>query len=109
MNTTEMDPRSPAEIERDIESRRHALKGKLRELEYRLSPTERLRQARERIDPESIAPWAAVGAVATGTLLAARGLMRSRHAVNGNAEDADVDTIEETVCIDVSVPPGIVP
>lgn len=109
MNTTDTDPRTPEQIERSIASRRYALKDKLSELEHRLSPTERMRQARERIDPEAFAPWAAVGAVATGALLAARGLRRRHHADNGHAETDTIDTIEETVCVDVAVPPGIVP
>ena len=107
MNTSEIDPRTPEEIERSIAARRYALRDKLTELEHRLSPTERFRQARERIDPEAIAPWAAVGAVATGALLAARGLRRQRHADNGDAEIDAIDTIEETVCVDVAVPPDI--
>lgn len=100
MTMIDIDPRTPEEIERSIESRRYALKDKLHELEHRLSPTERMRQARERIDPEAIAPWAAVGAVATGALLAARGLRRRRHAVNGHAEADAVDEIDEVVCVE---------
>jgi hypothetical protein len=104
MNTTGIDARSPEEIEQNIIERRDALKGKLQELEHKLSPTERMRQVRERIDPEAIAPWAAVGAVATGAWLAARGL-RHRHSTDG-IEAAD--EIEEAVCIDIAVPPGVV-
>ena len=105
MNTTDIDERSPAEIERSIIARRDALKGKLNELEYRLSPTERMRQARERIDPDAITPWAAVGAVATGAWLAARGLRR-RHPDNGHREidDTDFDAVGEIVCVETSYP-----
>ena len=73
MNTTDLGERSPEEIERSIAIRRDALKGKLNELEYRLSPTERMRQVRQQIDPDAIAPWAAVGAVPGRRLLIAFG------------------------------------
>lgn len=87
MNSTETDTRTPEAIERSIAARRESLKQKLHEIEQRLSPTERIRQARERIDPHAFVPWAAVGAVATGAWLAARGLRRSW---NGAARTDDV-------------------
>ena len=103
MSTAELDVRTPDEIERSIEARRESLKGKLNELEHRLSPGERIREMRRRIDPEAMVPWAAVGAVATGAVLAIRGLRRSRSAHTEAAAD------EDTFCIvDVDVPPGVV-
>ena len=106
MNTTDVDPRTPEQIERSIEARRQALKDKLTALEHRLSPSERMRDARQRLDRvreqldvDTIAPWAAVGAVATGAILAARGLRR-RQPVDGGAQTDVIDTIEETICIE---------
>ena len=106
MNTTETDTRSPEEIERSIAARRESLKEKLHEIEQRLSPGERIRQVRERIDPEAFVPWAAVGAIATGTWLAARGLKR-RHSNNGAVDE--MDAVDEIVCLDVAVPTVVVP
>jgi hypothetical protein len=100
MTTSATDPRSAAEIERDISNRRESLKGKLNELEHRLSPAERISSMRRRITPEAVAPWAAAGAVATGAVLAVRGLRRRRHVAEYE-EDAD------TLCIDVAVPPSV--
>jgi hypothetical protein len=113
MNTTGIDERSPEQIEGSITARREALKGKLNELGYKLSPAERVRDVRDRIDPAAVAPWAAVGAVATGAWLAMRGLRR-RHAANGHGSDmSDVgdmsDLVDETICVDVAVPPNVVP
>lgn len=102
MNTIDTDDRTPQEIERSIADRRDALKGKLTELEYRLSPTERMKQVRQRIDPQAIAPWAAVGAVATGAWLAARGLRH--HSANGyqDLDETEVDGVEQIICVDLN-------
>ena len=106
MTMTELDDRTPEQIERDIVNTRESLKGKLNELEHRLSPVERVREVREHLTPESVAPWAAVGAIATGTVLALRGLRRHR---SSTAPEMDDELMEEVVCVDVAVPPGVVP
>ena len=103
MTLAELDDRTPAEIERDIVMRRASLKNKLNALEHRLSPGERMHEMRQRLNPETVAPWAAVGAIATGAVLAMRGLRRHR------TSSIDDDILDETVCVDIAVPPGVVP
>jgi hypothetical protein len=98
--TTELDARTPEEIERHIEATRESLRGKLNELEHRLSPGERINRVRQRINPDAMAPWAAVGAVATGAVLAVRGLRRHRNS----AELDGVDAVDDAVClVDIAV------
>jgi len=109
MTTMELDDRTPEEIERNIAATRASLKGKLNELEHRLSPTERIHEIRQRINPETVLPWAAVGAVATGAALAMRGLRRRRGAPLDEETVFDEETLGEVVCVDVAVPPGVVP
>ena len=104
MMTTELDDRTPEQIERDIANTRESLKGKLSELEHRLSPGERMREVRQRLTPETVAPWAAVGAIATGTVLALRGLRRHRPSTDA---ETDEEVLDEVVCVDVAVPPGV--
>jgi hypothetical protein len=101
MNTSGLDARSAAEIERDISARRESLKDTLNELEHRLSPSERINEMRQRIKPDTVMPWAAVGAVATGAMLAVRGLRRHKHS------STDEQEMDEMLCIDVAVPPGV--
>jgi hypothetical protein len=98
MTMTELDDRTPAEIERNIEATRASLKGKLNELEHRLSPAGRIEEIRERIRPDAVIPWAAVGAVVTGAMLALRGLRR-RHSFD---DYDDYGELAEEVCVDVT-------
>jgi hypothetical protein len=109
MTLTELDDRTPDQIERDIAARRASLKGKLNALEHRLSPGERIHEMRQHLHPETVAPWAAVGAIATGAVLAMRGLRRHRTSSMDDDILIDDGVLDETVCVDVAVPPGTVP
>ena len=102
MTMTELDHMTPEEIERNIATTRASLKGKLNELEHRLSPGERMHEMRQHFNADAVAPWAAVGAIATGTALAMRGLRR-RHTSSSE------EPVDETVCIDIAVPIDAVP
>jgi hypothetical protein len=108
--STALDNRSPQEIERSISATRESLKGKLNELEHRLSPAERMIEMRQRINPDVVVPWAAVGAVATGAMLAVRGLRRHRGSSADYERDEELEELmDETICVDVAVPPVVVP
>jgi len=96
---TMTDERTPEEIERNIESTRASLKETLSELEHRLSPGHRVQEIRQRLDPQLMLPWAAVGAVATGALLAIRGLTRRRRPY--------FDDVDEVVCLEPSRPSDV--
>ncbi|HVH56539.1 MAG TPA: DUF3618 domain-containing protein [Vicinamibacterales bacterium] len=110
MTMTELDDRTPAEIERNIEATRASLKGKLYELEHRLSPAGRIEEMRQRIKPDAVVPWAAVGAIVTGAMLALRGLRRGRtSAFEDYDEYDDYGEMAEEVCVDVAVPPMAAP
>jgi hypothetical protein len=74
--TYELQDRTPEEIQSQIAETRASLDRKLQELEHRLSPRERLQRVAAHLHPEQFAPWAAVGAIATGTYLAVRGWRR---------------------------------
>ena len=103
MTMTAPDERTPEEIERNIEATRASLRDTLTELEHRLSPSERVQEIRDRINPQSLLPWAAVGAVATGAVLAVRGFRRRR------ATSVEDSGLEEVVCFDAAVPSDIAP
>lgn len=106
--TTALDDRTPQEIERSISATRESLKGKLNELEHRLSPSERMRDVTRRINPDAVLPWAAVGAVATGAMLAVRGLRRHHHAPDGDTPADDPQASDAICVVEVEVPPGVV-
>jgi len=100
MSSETMDARSPAEIEARIEQKRAALDRKLSALERKLSPREQLNRMKARmydVDRDSVVGWAAVGAVAAGTVLAVNGWRRAHG--NGNGA-ADLPDVEELVMID---------
>jgi uncharacterized protein DUF3618 len=99
---TMTDERTPEEIERNIESTRASLKETLTELEHRLSPGHRMHEMRQRINPESMLPWAAVGAVATGAVLAIRGFRRH------SSSYFDGDDMDDAVCFDAPIPSDVV-
>ena len=99
--------RSPAEIESRIEQKRASLDRKLRALDYKLSPREQLHRVRDRVNADSVLGWAAVGAVATGALLAVNG-WRRHHGADGHAEPADPADLEEIVMLDsAELPPEV--
>lgn len=89
--TNELMERSPEQIEREIAQTRASLDRKLLELERRFSPREQLQRLRRRLDPEALAAWAAVGAVATGAYLAFTGLRRHPR------QDGTGDTVASTL------------
>jgi hypothetical protein len=109
MTMMELDDRTPAEIERNIEATRASLKGKLYELEHRLSPAGRIEEMRQHIKPDAVVPWAAVGAIVTGAMLALRGLRRRRTFEDYDDEYDDYGEMAEEVCVDVVVPPRLAP
>jgi vacuolar-type H+-ATPase subunit I/STV1 len=99
--------RSPAEIEARIEQKRASLDRKLSELEHKLSPREQLNRVKQRVtrvDSDSVIGWAAVGAVAAGTVLAINGWRRA-HA-NGYAAEDELADVEQIVMLDCAdLPP----
>jgi hypothetical protein len=96
--------RSPAEIEARIEQKRASLDRKLSALEHKLSPREQLNRVKQRVtrvDTGAALGWAAVGAVAAGTVLAVNGWRRAH--VNGNGAKADeLADVEELVLLDAA-------
>lgn len=94
--------RSPAEIEARIEQKRASLDRKLSALEQKLSPRKQLNRVKQRVtrvDTDAVLGWAAVGAVAAGTMLAVNGWRRAH--VNGNGAMADeLADVEELVLLD---------
>lgn len=100
--TPETVERSPAEIEARIEQKRASLDRKLSALEHKLSPREQLNRVKERVthvDTDSVIGWAAVGAVAAGTLLAISGWRRA-HANGARAAEEDLADVEQIVMLD---------
>ena len=92
--------RSPAEIESRIEQKRASLDRKLTALEHKLSPREQLHRVTDRVNAEAVLGWAAVGAVATGALLAVNG-WRRHHGANGHVEtENDLAGLEDVVVLD---------
>jgi hypothetical protein len=98
--------RSPAEIESRIEQKRASLDRKLTALEHKLSPREQLQRVKDQVDTESLLGWAAVGAVATGAIMAVNG-WRRHHNGNGRSEMPDdyaalddLEDLEEIVILD---------
>jgi hypothetical protein len=95
MSTTAESTREFAEIEADIARTRASLNRKLQELEYRLSPSERLSQVKARLDVRRLDPrrypeWVAVGAVVIGGAMALAGWRRARQPV---LDDGDLDEV----------------
>lgn len=109
----DLQERTPAEIETHIEQTRASLDRKLSALEHRFSPREQLQRVRARmmhdVDGDSVVGWAAVGAVAAGTLLALNGWRRYHNGRNGHADEyADLADLEEVVMLDCAeLPPEL--
>lgn len=103
----DLQERTPAEIEAHIEQTRASLDRKLSALEHRLSPRQQLQRVRDRmmhdVDRDAMMGWAAVGAVAAGTLLALNGWRRYHNGHDGLADEDLVDDyadLEEGVMLD---------
>ena len=110
MSPETMDDRSPAEIEARIEQKRAALDRKLSALEHKLSPREQLNRVKarvSRVDTDAVIGWAAVGAVAAGTVLAVNGWRRAHGNGNG-ASVEDLADVEQLVMLDCAdLPPAL--
>jgi hypothetical protein len=80
--------RSPEQIESQIAETRASLDRTLREIERRLSPSAQVQRLKARVNADAYLAWGAVGAIATGALLAVRGWRRQR--LNGDFVEKDL-------------------